>query len=45
MKQNLEVLSIKSLNHHALNVISMHRIKFDTISNAFWSKFYEPSSY
>ena len=21
----------------------MHRIKFDTISNAFWPKFYEPS--
>ena len=44
IKQNLDVLSVKSLNHYLLNVISMHRIKFDTISNTFWLKFYKPST-
>ena len=43
IKQNLDVLSVKSLNHHLLNVISMHRIKLDTISNTFWLKLYKPS--
>ena len=44
MKQNLEILSDKSLKHYLLNVISMYRIKFNTISNTFWLKFYKPSS-
>ena len=26
-----------------LNVIFVHRIKFETVSNAFWSKFYKPN--
>ena len=43
MKQNLEFSSIKSLNHHVLNVIFMHSIKFDTATDAFWSKFYKLS--
>ena len=43
MKQNLEILSIKSLNHHVLNVIFIHKIKFGTVLNAIWSKFYKPS--
>ena len=43
IKQNPDVLSIKSVNHHVSNVIFIYRIKFDTVSNAFWSKFYKPS--
>ena len=43
IKQNSDVLQIKSLNHHVLNVIFMHRTIFNTVSNAFWSKFYKLS--
>ena len=43
MKQNLKILSIKSLKHHVSNVIFKHRIKFDTVSGAFCSKFYKLS--
>ena len=42
-KRVKSVLSVQSLDHYLLNVISMHRIKFGTISNAFWLEFYKPS--
>ena len=42
-KRVKSVLSVQSLDHYLLNVISMHRIKFCTISNAFWLEFYKPS--
>ena len=32
------------LNDHVSYVIFMYRIKFYTVSDAFWSKFYKPSS-